>query len=772
MRSVAKRAGGAVGAVAVVVGLIAACGGGDSAGAPQAAADDAGALDSPVVPVATDAGIVRAEFGLDSRPSNPTCHASARPPVASTVQFQRVYAGVDAQNMTAIAQPPGDPSRWFAILLQGLIVSISTVTPPVGKPPIVADLGALAGMPVRQVGEGGLLGIAIHPKFAQNGQIFVSWTTTSITGGPDDLRSVVSRLTSDDNGQTFTKYETILGPFEQPANNHNGGGAHFGPDGFLYLSFGDGGGGGDPYNNGQSLNGFFSKILRIDVDTPPPPGKTYVIPDGNPFKAGGGEPATFARGFRNPFRFNFDRGSGDLWVGDVGQGAWEEIDVVKAGGNYGWPCREGAHVFPLGPPDPAFCATVTGLTDPVFEIFHDPVTSPRRSLTGGLVYRGKAIPSMVGSYFFGDFVTNELTALAFDPTTGAPKTTNIEYTGAGPIPGYWLDFAEDQDGELYAANFSGEIYKMVATGAQPVSTFPDRLSKTGCVETTDPKRPAPGVIRYDVNAPFWSDGASKDRYLAIPDGTTIKVEADGDFTFPTGSVLMKTFSIGAKRIETRLFMRHDDGGWAGYSYEWLDDQSDAVLLPSSKRKTVGAQQWSFPSRADCIRCHTEAAGRTLGPELGQLNKDLVYESTNRISNQLATLDHVQMFTAPLGKPVSMLPSIPSPTGTDPLQQRVRAYLHANCSNCHRPNGGGAGQMDLRFTTPSADMQACNVAAVTGDLGVTGAKLIVPGSSTSSLISIRPRSQGVNRMPPLGSSVVDETGLAVVDTWLNGLTTCP
>ena len=240
-------------------------------------------------------------------------------------------------------------------------------------------------------------------------------------------------------------------------------------------------------------------------------------------------------------------------------------------------------------------------------------------------------------------------------------------------------------------------------------------------------RPAAGLVPYGVNAPFWSDGATKERFLAVPDGTTITVGAgaEGHLELPNGSVLVKTFSLAGKRIETRLLVHHDDGGWAGYSYEWLDDQSDAVLLPSSKRKKVGTQSWYFPARGECMLCHTEAAGRTLGLELGQLNGDLVYPSTNRIANQLETLDHIKLFDAPLGKAAAQLPVIPSPTGSAPLDQRARAYLHTNCAQCHQPKGGGRGPMDLRFTTSASAVGACNIAAATGDLGIAGRE--APGS---------------------------------------------
>jgi hypothetical protein len=173
-----------------------------------------------------------------------------------------------------------------------------------------------------------------------------------------------------------------------------------------------------------------------------------------------------------------------------------------------------------------------------------------------------------------------------------------------------------------------------------------------------------------------------------------------------------------------------------------------------------------------VRCHTEAAGRSLGLEIGQLNGDFVYPSTNRISNQLTTLDHIGIFSAPLAGAADTLPAYPSPTGNGPADARARAYLHANCAGCHRPQGGGGGEMDLRFATTFAATKTCNVAAAGGELGIAGSKLIVPKDPGKSLVSRRPRSIGAHRMPPLATSVVDSTGMDVVDAWINSITSCP
>lgn len=751
----------AAGSTLTLAAILGACGSDDPAGTTSG---EGGEPDGSNDGAAEAAPPTRSEFGLDARPSNTTCKAMARPPATSNIQLQRVFNAVRLNGPSMLAQIPGDASRWFVAERGGDVVSFD-VANPVADPPTVANVPNMQYLG----GEGGLLGLAFHPRFAQNGRLYLTYVTT---GGANNARSVVSYVESKDNGKTFGPPQIVLAFDQTNAGNHKGGGIAFGKDGFLYLSFGDGGQGDDAFKQGQNKNGYFSKILRIDVDNVPgnaPANARFGIPDGNPFKNGGGEPATFAYGFRNPFRFSLDRESNELWVGEVGQNQWEEIDAkVKIGGNYGWPCREGMHDYITTNRDASKCPSMNvGFVEPTVEHQHVPQNS--RSITGGVVYRGKAIPSFVGRYIYGDYAKKEIWTLFFDPSTGEAKNARLE----GAPAGGWVNFAEDQDGEVYALSITdGTIHKVVASEPAGPSTFPELLSQTGCVDPSAPQNPASGLIPYGVNAPLWSDGADKARWLALPDGQTITVKDDGDFDFPSGTVLVKTFSLGGKKIETRLFMRHDDGEWAGYTYEWKDDQSDAVLLPSSKTKVVGAQTWQFPSRSDCVNCHSEAAGRSLGLELGQLNGDFVYPSTNRISNQLTTLEHIGMFAAPLGKPATELAAFPDPLGSAPLDARARAYLHANCANCHRPEGQGGGDMDLRFATALGDTKTCNVDPQRGDLGIDGAKLLLPGDPSKSVLSLRPHSPAANRMPPLASSVVDDKGLVVVDGWIDGLTGCP
>jgi len=288
-------------------------------------------------------------------------------------------------------------------------------------------------------------------------------------------------------------------------------------------------------------------------------------------------------------------------------------------------------------------------------------------------------------------------------------------------------------------------------------------------------QPASGLIPYAPSAPFWSDNATKERWLAIPNGTSIGRAADGDFSFPNGTVLMKHFRLNNQLVETRLFMRHPDGDWAGYTYQWNAQHTDATLVQG--RQTVGigspAQDWTFPSGNDCLTCHTSAAGFALGLEAAQLNRDFTYTSTGRTANQLRTLDTITMFTTPLGDP-ALQPTMPDPFDTSaPLGQRARAYLHTNCANCHRTGGPTPSSMDLRYSTLLSSTNACGVSPSSGDLGIgAAARIIAPGSAANSVLAARMnRRNDANAMPPLASNIVDTGGVALIQQWINSLTTC-
>jgi uncharacterized repeat protein (TIGR03806 family) len=303
--------------------------------------------------------------------------------------------------------------------------------------------------------------------------------------------------------------------------------------------------------------------------------------------------------------------------------------------------------------------------------------------------------------------------------------------------------------------------------------LPPLLSATGCFDAANPNRPGPALIPYSVNMPLWSDGADKKRWLALPDGATVRVQPDGDLDLPPGTVTIKTFELDGRAVETRFYVRLMDGRWGGYTYEWNEDGTDAFVLDEgSHRRPVGNREWYYPTRAECNKCHTEGAGRSLGLELGQLNGDLTYPGGRR-ANQLVTLQHIGLFDMPLSLNDGRAPRYPAPGDTRvSVEARARAYLHANCSNCHRPQVEGSGTTDFRYATPLDATMACGAEPLRDNLGAgPDARIIAPSNPGKSMVVIRMLELGRGRMPEVASLVVDQEGVALVSDWIRSLTGC-
>jgi len=685
-----------------------------------------------------------AQSGLPGRPSNPSCLAPARPVVGTglPIVFQPIF-NVGA-TPTALHRSANDPSVWYVASKDGRIRRVVWDGSGGSHSSIVLDLSdAVVVGP-----EAGLSGMAFHPRFEGNGFVYVHYSGPNGPGAPGPFTEYVSRFTSVDGGLTLQRgSERVVLRLPQHGIFHHGGKLVFGPDGYLYVGFGDG----DAPAEAQDVSNWLGALLRIDVDGRSP----YAIPSGNPFARGGGAPELFAWGLRNPYQFSFDRLTGDLWVGDVGFQTWEEINRIVRGGNYGWPIMEGNHCL-VGPCSPG------DFERPVVEHLHATLGGDALAIMGGYVYRGAAIPELWGRYVYGDFNGN-VWALR-DDGAGDPEPELLT-DGLGPLTG----IAEDADGELY---FLSSPIRRLVPGTPSADRFPRTISTTGCRDPRDPTRPAAVVIPYDVNVELWSDGAAKDRWIGLPDGAAIDVLPDGDWSFPIGTVLMKDFRLAGQLIETRLLVRHDDGGWAGYTYEWDDDASDAMLLENQKTRRVGEHVWEYPSRIQCLACHTAVAGRSLGPTTAQLNRALRYPSTGIVANQLATLEAIGMLSAPLGAPPPSLPVLRGPAHrTFPAAERARGYLQANCAHCHAPGGPTQSTMDLRAGVPEERMNVCEVEPTFGNAGVPGAFLLTPGVPDSSMLSLRMHALDRDRMPPLATRLADTAGTQLVDAWISAMVVC-
>jgi uncharacterized repeat protein (TIGR03806 family) len=363
---------------------------------------------------------------------------------------------------------------------------------------------------------------------------------------------------------------------------------------------------------------------------------------------------------------------------------------------------------------------------------------------------------------------------------GTGPNAGTDYTGLS-------SFGTDADGEIYFCQMSsigGRIFKLQRGGPPPpTKTMPLVLSKTGLFSDLATLRPADFLMPYTVNAPLWSDGAIKTRWFTVPADTRIGFSAGGAWNFPEGSVFVKNFSLpvgGAearalRRLETRVLVRDTNGYVYGASYKWRPDNSEADLVTNGFTEDIvihnadgqHTQHWFYPGRQDCLTCHTTASGGVLGIKTSQLNGDFTYPN-GVTANQLRTLGHLGIFNDAFDeRRISHYARLAAMTNTDAgFELRVRSYLDANCSMCHRP-GSASAFFDARFDTSLPDQNLIN-GAVANQLGVPGAKVVVPADLTRSMLFHRVSITGENQMPPIARNLVDTQAVAVVGQWILAL----
>jgi len=643
-----------------------------------------------------------------------------------------------------------------------------------------------------------LYALAFHPKFEQNRTCFICYTLAhtdkKIHNLPDGTRISRFRVTATDPPRLDPESEEIVLTFLQ--GGHNGCDMHFGPDGYLYISTGDGASPNppDPLNTGQDISDLLSSILRIDVDRKDS-GKNYAIPKDNPFvDLKGARPEVWAYGFRNPWRMSFDRKTGDLWVGDVGWELWEMVHKIARGGNYGWSITEARQpIKPKQPPGP------TPILPPTIELPH----TIAASVTGGYVYRGRKFPELQGAYVFGDWEFRRLWVARFD----GDRLKSIEEITRPTVR--VVAFGEDADGELYFLDYdTGTVHSLERNaGREQNKDFPTKLSDTGLFASVKDQVPAPGVIPFAINARQWQDGATAEHWVALPDTAGVTVyPGEGKpipsqvfwhkfrLHFPKDAVLVKTIALAARRIETQLL--HFDGlDWRGYTFAWRDDQSDADLVPATGSEKVheiadkdypaGKREhvWQFLSRTQCMQCHNQWPQYALAFNLAQLNRDVSDGQDARV-NQLVRLSQTGHL---LRKSLSEKPAPPyntalaakedrladpfhSETGT--LAERARAYLHVNCSHCHRFGGGGAVSLELVYNKKLGELKVVDVPPSRGDFGLPDARIIARGHPERSTLYYRMSKFGRDRMPHSVSEVPDESGLKLMESWIASLNPSP
>jgi glucose/arabinose dehydrogenase len=661
--------------------------------------------------------------------------------------------------------------------------------------------------------------IAFHPDFANNGYLYVG------SNGPNEgavKKTRIVRYTMDREPPYKLDPKSAVEIISWESNGHNGGAVAFGLDGTLYVTSGDGTSDSDTNIAGQRLDLLLSKVLRIDVDHPEP-GKMYSVPRDNPFVGmKGARPETWAYGLRNPWRITVDQKTGHVWVGQNGQDLWEQAYLVKKGENYGWSVMEGSHPF-----YPERKAGPTPFTMPTVEHPH----SEFRSLTGGIVYYGNKLPGLRGAYLYGDYSTGKLWGIHHNGTKAQWNReladTHLQITG----------FGADSHGEVLVCDHRGQdkgaLYTLEQTPKDlPPSTFPKVLSASGLFRSVKGHQMMPALIPYSVNSPLWSDGAYKERYLGLPDDAPkIEWTRSRGWNLPDRTVIVKSFALEMEQgnpasrrwIETR-FLTKQDGEWYGYSYMWNEEQTEGTLVdgkgmdrtftirvpksgahPESTRE----QTWHYPSRTECMVCHSRAANFVLGLSELQMNRDHDYGGVR--DNQLRVLEHLgvlrvnwyeearndvrekvkargktdkdadeylERITATRdqrepAEPGSLLsfpperyrrlvdPSDPKA----PLEARAKSYLHANCAQCHVEAGGGNAQMELELTTPLEKMRIQDVKPVHHNFGIPDARLVAPGHPERSVLLLRMSHRKEGHMPPLATSLVDEEAVRLLEEWI-------
>jgi uncharacterized repeat protein (TIGR03806 family) len=595
--------------------------------------------------------------------------------------------------------------------------------------------------------EEGLLSLAFHPNFASNGQVFFLYSRS--TGLPTSTTTLSRMVVAEPaTGAPDPAGEEVLLELPQPNEVHNGGQVLFGRDGYLYVSMGDGGAGGDPNRHGQNKATLFGSILRIDVDRAEEE-RDYGIPPDNPFVDDPeAAPEIFAYGFRNPWRIAFDPFTDDLWAGDVGEVTFEEIDIVVPGGNYGWSNLEGHRCIR---PEEAGGCDPPGYVPPVYTYGRD---LGQAVIVGG-VYDGAAHPSLRGALLFADFVFGTVWQLTGDQGSGYEASLLLE-TGMR-IP----TFGFDADGEAYLFDLDGGTVHRLDPGDGAGPAWATTLTETGCFADVPAHAFTDEVVPYEVNVPLWSDGADKTRGVVLPEGAQLAPDDDpyAAWQLPGGSVAIKTFTRQGAPLETRFLVKYSEEHWIGATYQWNDDATEAFLLDD--RQISDQPAWIFPGRGDCLSCHTHAAGQVLGLTSAQLNR----------AGQLRSFSDLDLLAGELD--ARDLPAMPAlDDDSAPLADRARGYLDVNCANCHRPAGPTQLGLDLRYATPLAETNACDADPSRGDLGLADARILAPGSAEQSILVRRMETVDPEiLMPPRARRTSDDAAVAVITDWIDGLAGC-
>ncbi|RRQ48857.1 PKD domain-containing protein [Maribacter algicola] len=770
-----------------------------------------------------------------------------------TPAFESAFPNITFDSPIAFLPVPNDNSRIVVAQLNGEIYAIGSDNATNQKQLIVNWAPEVGDRNEGAVWDGGFLGLAIHPQFGVDptkNLMFAYYSTNAANNGLGTGQGFSC------NKEDFSGNYLILERFRvNPATmafvagsremmirrelyntTHRGGGMTFGMDGYLYLTTGDQA----TYASAQDIaNNLDGGVLRLDVDmiggatshapkrflqdpgvgntNPGTPGflpsaglemsgAFYFIPNDNPYNVPLGNTTSpvfeeyYTIGHRSPHRLTMDSATGDLYIGEVGESTHEEINVLRntpstAGKNYGWPLWEGNANF-----NPNCTPALTQLynNNPHEGPLTDFVRSEAGSIIGGYVYRG-SIAQFQGRYIAADYQTNQM--FAINTQSGAK-----ENLGVGP--GQVISFGQDRNGELYmltlGAGGDSGIFRL--TESINTNGAPQLLSETGVFNTgvnndfsdIGELTVTQGFIPYEMIDPFWSDGAYKRRWMAIPnDGShnsaaeQIQWSENGDWQFPIGSVLVKHFNYPiddtdpnvTRKIETRFSIKGTNGQFYFLTYKWNATETDATLVDMTvgDNATISVAtsgggtrnvNWLYPNNAQCIECHSPALGGSLGPRTRFLNKDFDYaEKSGTVGNQLVTLSALGI----LNQTITDLdtPGYLTHKAMDDLNasldERARSYLDNNCAYCHQPATGNASPIDLRLSNSLAQTRVLTTIGnnIPGEPTIN--YIVVPGDAANSQLYHRANSltPGV-KMPPVAKGIIDTEGVALLEAWINQL----
>lgn len=695
--------------------------------------------------------------------------------------------GLSFKQPLAIASAPGEKNRIF-IVEKGGQIQVITGYPQQPTKSVFLDMPKiLAAKGIGSLGtdgEWGVLGLAFHPRFAENGFLFITYDMVVKEGGKNLGFNCLSRfsISKTNPNEVDPASEFPLLSQLDPAAYHNGGDIHFGPDGYLYYSMGDGGGHYDAHDNARFIDkDFFAAIYRLDVDqnpanlAPNPHSQTsttfpsaihpgsYKVPADNPFihaVSHNGktlDPAkirteVYACGFRNPWRFSFDSKNSDLFLGVVGEDRWEQIYLVKSGTNGGWSYFEGSHEGPHLNERPAN----TTFTPPIYDYPHGNDTLfSGNSVSGGVVYHGKNLPELDGTYFYGDYISHCVWCLRKCGDQWKPELL----ARGGAVSAFGTD---PGNGDILLADIDRGKIQRLTRAKKSETPPPPQLSDTGAFANISTLTPAPGVMPYSVNHPGWNGGAATRRWFAMAGKEKIGFDASLNWNFPTGTVWIQQLDDAGKRLETRFLVKTETAVY-GITYRWRANQTDADLVPEQGIPAGPLDHGrSTPGRAECLMCHTAIAGYTLGMNTWQLNGPSPADAT---ANQIkALLDGGQLAANPAD--LTNLPSFAALGDTTrSLEDRSRAYLAVNCSHCHQQDGIASSPWTTRASFPTSKTRLIN-GGLNTNFGDRANKVIAPNDPAHSMILKRLKGDGVPRMPMGSTGPLDQAGIDLITEWIN------